>query len=240
MALSAAYPLLRGYTRNLGASVSVDGIDSDAVLLGTALSSDHTRAARAALGYSSVKPRTTLTMGVTTSRGLGILGARGTPDFTDTVFTKVNARATLDQAVGKRVVARVRGSAQYSRDRLAGAERFAIGGSEFGRAFPQAILSGDRGWGASAELALRPKLPTRFAGTELYAYADKADIRIVQRGLYLPGNFDLASAGGGLRVSYTPRAAISIEVARAINQPYAGYHERWRVNLGWRVSLARS
>ena len=239
-ALSLAYPIIRGYTRNLAASLSVDGIDSDAVLLGTVLSSDHTRAARVALGYSSVKPRTTLTIGATVSRGLGILDARGTSGLTDIVFDKVNARATLDQAVGKKVVVRLRGSAQYSADRLAGAERFAVGGGEFGRAFPQAILSGDRGWGASAEVALRPKLSSRFTGTEIYVFADRADVHLVRRETFLPGSFDLASAGGGLRVSYTPRASISVEAARAINQPYAGYRERWRINLGWRLSLAHS
>jgi hypothetical protein len=45
--------------------------------------------------------------------------------------------------------------------------------------------------------------------------------------------------GGGVRLAYGERASIQIEGARAIDQPYAGYHAGWRVNLGWRLSFAR-
>jgi hemolysin activation/secretion protein len=236
--ITASWPLIRGYRRNLNATLALDGVDSDAAAFGTTLSSDRTRALRGALGYSVAGARTAFTAGLTISRGLAILGARGTANFTDTVFTKVNGRITYDRQVGARWFVHLRAAGQYSSDRLAAAERFAVGGADFGRAFDSALLSGDRGAAGSAEIAWRPKLPTKFAGSEVYGFIDGARLRIVARYPYAAGSFGLASVGGGVRLAYGERASIQIEGARAIDQPYAGYHAGWRVNLGWRLSLA--
>lgn len=236
--ISASYPIIRGYKRNLTGSLGVDGIDSDAAAFGSLFSSDHTRALRGALGYSFVAQKSAFTAGATLSRGLDVLAARGTPDFTDTVFTKLNGRVTYDRQLGKRLFVHLRAAAQYSRDRLAAAERFAVGGADFGRAFDQAVLTGDRGYAGSAELAVRPALPKALAGTEIYGFVDGARVHLVSRLPYAYGaSYDLASAGGGVRLAYTKHASIGLEAARAINEPYPGYDEKWRVNLAWRLSL---
>ena len=181
LALSVNYPVIRGYRRNLSVGLGLDGLNSDAALLGVLVSSDRTRALRLSGGYSNVSQRSVVTASAAISRGLDILGARGFEGFTDTVFAKVNARATWDQQVGKRLILRLRASGQYSDDRLAAAERFAIGGSEFGGAFDAAILSGDPGIGGHAEIAFRPTLPKRFEGTEVYGFADHARVGIAAR-----------------------------------------------------------
>ncbi len=230
-------PILRGYKRNLTATLGLDGIDSDAAAFGTIISSDRTRALRGAVGFSDVSAKAVVTAGLTVSRGLDIIGARGTAGFTDTVFTKINGRVTYDRQIGKTLFAHLRAAGQYSDDRLAGSERFAVGGADFGRAFDTAFISGDRGAAGSAELALRPKLPARLSGTEVYGFIDGATLTIVARGPYAAGDFDLASAGAGVRFAYTSRASLQLEAARAIDQPYAGYHAGWRVNIGWRLSL---
>jgi hemolysin activation/secretion protein len=235
----AAMPILRGYTRNLTATIGLDGVNSDAALFGSILSSDRTRAVRGAIGYSEVTPKAVLTLGMTVSRGLDILGARGTPDLTETVFTKINGRATYDRQIGKTLFTHLKATAQYSEDRLAGSERFAVGGQDFGRAFQTAFLTGDMGAAGSAELALRPKLAGPLSGTELYGFVDGAVLTMVARGAFEQTDYDLASAGAGIRLAYTPRAAFQLEAARAIDQPYAGYHAGWRVNVGWRLSLKK-
>ena len=237
--LSAAYPLIRGYTRNLTLSLGLDGIDSDAALFGTTLSSDHTRTARLAAGFSQSGVRSAFSAGVTLSRGLDILAAHGTPGFTDTLFTKLNGRVTYDRQLAKQVFVHLRAAGQESRDKLAPAERFAVGGPDFGRAFDQALLTGDRGIAGSAELALRPKLPAKVQGSELYAFVDDAKVGIVARYPYLAGNFTLASAGGGVRLVFSQRGSITVEGARNIDNPYPAYRGKWRVNISWRLALAR-
>jgi hemolysin activation/secretion protein len=238
--LSIVYPVIRGYKRNLTVSLGLDGINSDAAAFGAVISSDRTRALRLAAGYSQVGEKSVATLGGTVSRGVDMLGARGTPGFTDTTFTKLNMRATLDRQVGKRVIGRLRASGQYSRDRLAAVERFAVGGVEFGRAFDAALLSGDRGWAGLAEIALRPKLPKFLENSEIYAFIDHAEVRFNRRIGFAGARFDLASAGGGVRLVHGDRASLEVEAARHIDSPYPGFRQGWRVNIGWRLTLGRS
>ncbi|HWW65265.1 MAG TPA: ShlB/FhaC/HecB family hemolysin secretion/activation protein [Sphingomonadaceae bacterium] len=237
--LSLAYPLLRGYRKNLSISLGLDGLNSDAAYVGSLISSDRTRALRLAAGYSNVGTKSAISGGLTFSHGLDILGARSLAGITDTVFDKVNARATWDRQIGKRVVFRLRASGQYSRDRLAASEGFAIGGADFGRAFDSALLTGDRGAAGLVELALRPRLPKAIDGSELYGFVDGATVRMAGRLGQHARHYDLASAGAGLRLAWRDRGSIELEAARAIDDPYAGYRGHWRINIGWRLSLRR-
>ena len=76
-----------------------------------------------------------------------------------------------------------------------------------------------------------------FADSEVYGFVDAAKLRILPRGPIPGGSFDLASAGGGVRLSYTTKAAVFLEAAKPIDRPYAGYAKDWRISLGWRLSL---
>jgi len=239
--LTYAYPILRGYKKNLTASLGIDAIDSDSAILGDVFSSDHTRAVRAAAGYSDAEAKSALSAGVTVSRGLAILDAHGTPDQSHPIFTKVNARATYDRQIGKAFFGRLRASGQYSRDMLPAAERFVVGGAEFGRAFDQAVLSGDRGYAGLTEVAWRPQqIKGKFAGTELYGFADYAKLHVVERFPFAAATYDLGSAGGGVRIAFTPRAWLELEGARVIDRPYPGYQGKWRFNISWRLNLKKS
>ncbi|RVT94406.1 ShlB/FhaC/HecB family hemolysin secretion/activation protein [Sphingomonas crocodyli] len=249
--LTYSYPLIRSYTRNLTLSGTVDGLNSDNAAFGQLISSERTRALRFAAGYVDAKPKRTITGGITVSKGVDMLGARAIDVLAEKNFTKVNARATIDQMIGKRVIARLRLSGQYTKDRLAAAERFAVGGDEFGRAFEIALLSGDRGGAGLAELAFRPIKSGKFAGTEIYGFGDYSRITIVERGplpqlfsdgivrnvIFPSATYDLASAGAGARIAYSTQAALFLEAARAIDRPYPGYDKQWRFNVGWRLSL---
>lgn len=238
--ITYSYPIIRGYKKNLVASLGVDGINSDQAILGAVASSDHTRAARAALGFSDVQSRSVITAGLTLSRGLDILSAQGTPFLSRPVFTKVNARASYDRQLGKRIVGRTKAQVQYSEDPLPAAERIVIGGADYGRAFDQAVISGDKGFAGSLELAFRPKLGAKLEGSELYGFTDYSRVHFNERFPYLGTTFDLASAGAGVRVAFTPRAWVELEGARVIDRPYAGYRGKWRVNLSWRLQLKKS
>ncbi|WP_242126614.1 ShlB/FhaC/HecB family hemolysin secretion/activation protein [Sphingobium sp. Sx8-8] len=239
LGLTLSYPVIRSYKKNLTVSAGLDGLNSDAALLGAVLSSDHIRTARAAIGYGMIGRKSVLNASATLSRGLDIFGARGTEGFTDRIFTKWTGRAGYDRMLGKRFVGRLRLMGQYSGDRLSGNERLAIGGPEFGRAFDTALLSGDRGMAGSFELALRPNLPEKFKGSELYGFVDGAKIHVKERLSLAAADYGLASAGGGLRISYNPHASLGLEGARVIERPYAGADGGWRFNINWHVKMRR-
>ena len=237
--VSVSYPVIRSYRRNLSVSVGLDGLNSEAALLSSVLSSDRIRTARASVGYSLVTDKSVLTASAVAARGLDIFGARTAPGIAQTDFNKIIARAGYDRMLGKRFVARIRASGQYTKDRLPANERFTIGGPGLGRAFEASLISGDRGFGGSFELALRPNLPERFKDTEAYGFIDGAKIRLVPRPGFLGANFGLASAGGGVRIAYNPYAWLELEGARVIEKPFPAAQGGWRFNVNWRLKLRR-
>lgn len=237
LGLTLSHPLIRSYRRNLAVSLSLDGLNSDNAAFGSLISSERTRAVRAAAGYSQTGRRRALSAGITASRGLDILGARipaatGEPDF-----YKLNLRAGLDQAVGRRAVLRLRGAAQWTRDPLPAAERFSVGGAEFGRAFETGLINADRGYAGLAEFAFRPLRAGRFAQSELYGFTDYAAVRFLARPAFAGQDLDLGSAGAGLRLAFTDKAMLELEAARTIDRPYPAYPSGWRFSVGWRISL---
>jgi hemolysin activation/secretion protein len=237
LGLVLSHPVIRGYRRNLSVSLSLDGLNSDNAAFGSLITSERTRAVRAAAGYSQTGRRRAFSAGLTASLGLDILGAEipaaiGQPDF-----IKLNARAGLDQAVGRRAVLRLRGAGQWTRDALPAAERFSVGGAEFGRAFETGLVNADRGYAGLAEFAFRPIRSGRFAASELYAFGDYAAVRFLARPAFAGQDLDLASAGGGVRLAFTNRAMVEFEVARTVDRPYPFYPSDWRFSVGWRISL---
>jgi hemolysin activation/secretion protein len=237
--ISLSYPVIRGYRRNLIVSGGIDMVNSNSALFGTVLSSDRIRSGRLSAGYSNAGGKAVLTAGATISKGLGILGARGTPGQSDPRFTKVNVTAGYDRAIGKSFVVRLRGMAQYSGDTLPATERIAVGGGDYGRAFDTAALTGDSGFAGSLEVAARPLRTKRLSGTEIYGFVDHARVYLNDRIGFPSSQFDLGSAGGGVRFAYNNLASVNVEAAKSINEPYAGASDDWRVNFSWKISLAR-
>lgn len=237
--LTMSWPMIRGSTRNLTLSAAVDGVNSDNAALGSIIASERTRAARIAAGYGQTKAKTSLSFSLAVSRGLDMLGARVMEPLAETGFMKVNGRAGLDQAIGKRFVFRLRASGQWSRDRLPAVERFSVGGADFGRAFESALVTADRGVAGSAELAVLPITSGKWARTEVYGFADMAKVRLLPRGAFTGADIDLGSAGGGVRLAWNDKARLELEASRSIDRPYAGYDGGWRFSVGWRLSLRR-
>ena len=235
--VTLSHPLIRGYRRNLTLSLAWDGLNSDNAAFGSLIASERTRAVRAAAAYAQTGRRRAFSASVTASRGLDMLGARVPAAIGKAGFAKANGRAAFDQALGRRAVLRLRASGQWTRDRLPVAERFQVGGADYGRAFETGLISADRGYAASGELALRPLRAGRLAGSEVYGFADYAAVRLLPRPGAAGRNFDLASAGAGVRLAFTDKAMLELELARTLDRPYPGYASNWRVSLGWRISL---
>lgn len=235
--ITLSWPVIRAYKRNLTLSAAIDGIDSDNAALGSLIASERTRAVRVAAGYGQLAGRLSLSGSASISKGLDILGARVDAPFAETDFLKVNLRAGVDRAIGRRAAIRLRGSGQWSRDRLPAAERFSVGGPDFGRGFENALINADRGVAGLAELAWRPLPKGNLAGTELYGFADMAKVTSLQRGPFPRTGFTLGSAGGGIRFALKDKVRLDLEAARPFNDPYPGYDRRWRFSIGWKLSL---
>jgi hemolysin activation/secretion protein len=237
LGLTLSYPLIRSYKRNLTLSSGVDGINSDNAALGSLIASERTRALRVAAGYGQSTGRLSLSGSASVSRGLSMLGARVDAILAETTFTKLNARFGIDRSLGKSIVARLRGSGQWTRDRLPAVERFSVGGPDFGRGFENALISADRGLAGLAEIAWRPAPKGAFRASELYGFADMAKVRILPRGAFTGANVDMGSAGGGVRFAWGEKARLELEAARPVNDPYPGYVRKWRFSIGWKLAL---
>ena len=237
LGLTLSYPLLRSYRRNLSFSLSLDGLNSSNAAFGSLISSERTRALRASAVYTQVSPRRALSAAFTASRGLDVAGARIPAAIGELGFEKLNGRIGIDQAIGRRAALRLRAAGQFTRDPLPAAERFSLGGADYGRAFETGLINSDRGYGVSGEFAFRPLRAGRFAASELYGFADRAGGRILSRPGFPGQDFTLASAGAGVRFAWTDKAMLELEAARVLDRPYPAYPSGWRFSVAWRLNL---
>jgi hemolysin activation/secretion protein len=235
--VTISHPLIRSYRRNLTLTFALDGLNSKNAAFGSLISTERSRAGRAAAAFAQSGQRRAFNAGLTVSKGLKIFNARVPAATGEATFFKVNGRASLDQAVGKRAVLRLRTSAQWTRDPVPAVERFSIGGASFGRAFEVGLINADRGVAGSAEFAWHPIRTGKFAPSELYSFVDGASSRLLARPGFGGENFDLASAGAGTRIGWTDKAMVELELAHTLDRPYPAYQADWRVSVSWRVNI---
>ena len=239
LSFSISHPLIRSYQRNLIVSASLDGVNSDNAVLGSLLSRERSRAMRGSATFADAAAKHSFSSSITVSRGLGIFDEDTSLTLADPHFTKVDGRISLDRALGKKFVVRLATAGQWSGDPLPAVERFIVGGADFGRAFPVAILSADRGAAGSAELGWLPIRKGGFARTEIYVFGDIAKAHYVERGLSPAASYDLASAGFGVRFAFREKAHLDVEAAKRVDVPFPGYSKGWQINVAWRLSLGR-
>jgi hemolysin activation/secretion protein len=231
--LQLTHPLIRSYVDNLYVTGALDGLNSSNALLGQTISSVRTRALRLGLAYSRETEKTALVGGVVVSQGLDGLGARVLdPAAAEVGFRKLNLKLAFNIEVAPQLVLRLDGAAQLSGDRLPAAEQFALGGEEFGRAYEAAAIVGDEGQAGSVELAWRPvkRLPAVLEGSELYAFADAGQVTFKSRFGLLPQTQGLASAGGGVRLTFGGHTLVGLEAAKALRDldPFTAGGRGWR------------
>lgn len=237
--LSMAYPIWLAPNRTLTGTLSLDGLNSSNALLGQTLTDERTRVLRGALAFAGSKGPTTLSGSGAVSHGLDALGARVlAPGYDALNFTKLSAQARVERTFGRWAV-RLHATAQYSSDLLPASEQLALGGDDFGRAFPAALVTGDEGAAGSAEVGRTFKTPGPFLNSaELYGFIDGGRVRLRSRPqLSLPGRtYDLSSTGVGVRLSVAKRAVFDLEGARALQTPdVPGAAGDWRLIFAYRT-----
>jgi hemolysin activation/secretion protein len=231
------HPLIRATRRNLVASARLDYLDSKNALFGSTIAAEKTWAASGSLAFRLSEDRTVIGARIGGAKGLDFAGARVDPGVGEVGFLYADGSLEANQAIGKTLVARAAATGRWTRDRLPAAQRFSVGGATFGRAFDDGLVNGDRGYAAFGEVALRPLRSGRFAKSEIYTFADYADVTLLARTTTPRADYHLGSWGGGVRLSYAEYATIGLELADAWKQPVPGFGQDLRVALSWKLSL---
>lgn len=231
------HPLVRATRRNVTVAARLDHLDSKNALFGSTIAAEKTWTASGSLAFRLSEDRTVLGARIGGAKGLDFAGARVDPGVGEVGFLYADAGIEANQAVGKVAVVRVAAIGRWTRDRLPAAQRFSVGGATFGRAFDDGLVNGDRGFATFGELAWRPLRSGKLAKSELYSFADYADVTLLARPLTPRTDFRLGSWGGGVRLSYAENATIGVEFADAWKQPAAGLDQDWRVALSWKLSI---
>ncbi|MBN8843206.1 MAG: ShlB/FhaC/HecB family hemolysin secretion/activation protein [Sphingomonadales bacterium] len=235
--MAVSHPLIRSTRRNLVVSARLDHLDSKNALFGSTLAAEKTWTANASLAFRLSEDRTVIGTRIGVSKGLDIWGANVPAAVGETAFLYADAGLEANQAIGKAMVLRVAAAGRWTRDTLPAAQRFNVGGATFGRAFDEGLVAGDRGGAGFAELALRPLRKGKLATSEVYGFADYADVTLLTRPAAPRTSYQLGSWGGGVRLSYADNATLGLEVADAWKQPVPGFDQGWRVALSWKLSI---
>ncbi|HEV2600641.1 ShlB/FhaC/HecB family hemolysin secretion/activation protein [Sphingopyxis sp.] len=231
------HPLIRATRRNLIASARIDYLDSKNALFGSTIASEKTWTASGSLAFRLSEDRTVLGARIGGAKGLDFAGARVDPGAGEAGFLYADASVEANQAIGKVAVVRLAATGRWTRDRLPAAQRFSVGGASFGRAFDDGLVNGDRGVATFGEIAWRPLRSGKLAKSEIYTFADYADVTLLERTAIPRTDFRLGSWGGGVRLSYADNATIGLELADAWKQPVPGFDQDWRVALSWKLSI---
>ncbi len=235
-----SHPLLRSYDESLYVSGSVDAIDSTNATLGEIVANERIRALRLATAYIVDAANSAFSLGASMNFGLNIFGARTTdPRTAETGFKKFVLRASYDRLLDTEWIARLRAATQLALCRLPVSELYAVGGENFGRAFPSASAFGDSALAGSAELAYRPQgLPGIVNGSEVFGFAEEGGTWYRARSGSPPRDFRLASAGFGVRIRLRTETQLEISAANGIAAVSPGVSPgKW--HIGFRLTTAR-
>ncbi len=228
--LFARHPLIRSYEENLSLTADLDGLNSTNAVFGQAIADERVRALRVGAIYSLTSPVNALSLSGTLSLGLDALGAHiADPLVAVPDFQKFTVQAGYDQLLGPKWIARLRTAGQYSAERLPVSELYALGGTQFGRAYPAATLVGDQGLAGSLELGWRPqfKLADAVSNTELYGFVDGGRSWLLHRGAAPGRSSDLASTGLGVRFATIAHTTLQFEVSRQLIVPPLAGNASW-------------
>ncbi|MBL8550682.1 MAG: ShlB/FhaC/HecB family hemolysin secretion/activation protein [Hyphomonadaceae bacterium] len=229
--ITFSYPITRSYTRNLSASLGLDALNTQNAVLGQLADTSRTRALRASLAYSDANERQSRSLALIGSAGLGELNAYVNPLVGEESFAKLSVQGAWSRLLMPQLALRLRFQGQTTADILPASELFALGGDEFGRAYPSAIIQGDDAIAGALETAFLAGalLPPLLAGSEAYVFLDGGSVWLHDRPLLPGADFDLSSIGAGVRIGYRNLAVATLELAGGLDEPYPGAEADWRL-----------
>ncbi len=141
-------------------------------------------------------------------------------------FEKIEATVSRTQPLIGRLSAYGSAYGQYAFTPLLIPEQCSYGGRFFGRAFDPSQLLGDSCAEAVVELRYDlPKYLDAITQTQLYTFSDYGKLWVRGPGVFDPttggisGNFNAASAGGGVRLAFWDKVTADFSVAKAVDGP---------------------
>ncbi|MGH7189782.1 MAG: ShlB/FhaC/HecB family hemolysin secretion/activation protein [Acetobacteraceae bacterium] len=234
--VGGVYPLIRSRQQNLNLIVNLDGIrsevrdDSGPQGQQVQASLDEFRVLR--LGFDYALEDTWLgaerpaidTASMRISFGLPFLGGTGNDNADPSVigeqvgFTKIAGELTRTQTLfspwaGASVALKGLLTGQWSGVVLPAVEKFYLGGLVYNRGFYSGEVTGDKAVAASAELELNTGLSFDVFGHPFHPVAQFFgfyDWGYAWQNQPLEPNGRLASAGGGVRLSFTPATEVDL------------------------------
>lgn len=225
-----SHALIRSRAQSLWLAGALDVLDSSENEAGARLFDDRLRMLHASAIYSlSDSLGGTNSIDVDVTQGLDAFGAskpgstllsraNGRADF-----TKATLFATRQQGFGEHWGIQIDLAAQKALQPLLTTAQFALGGTRFGRGYDPAEITGDDALAGSLELrygdALDGPVLRRW---QLYLFYDAGAVwNIDPAG---PSEQSLASAGGGLRLSFARGVGASLELAQPLTRAVAAEH----------------
>ncbi len=222
---TTTYPIIRSRLENLRAVGEFEyrDVSTDEATV-KPFNRDRLRILRGGFSYD----RTDGWDGITALRammhqGLPIMGAThsGTAVASrpgaDGVYTKYTLSATRIQQLPKDFSILATTTAQWSKHPLLASEQIALGGSNFGRAFDEGEIAGDKGWAGLVELRYSPPVPDFLAkGLQFYAFADTGQVFNTNPAAPL-ANHTVVSFGGGVRANLHEYVFTTLEFAQAVH-----------------------
>ncbi len=229
--VTLSHPIIRSYKRNLSASLSLDGTDSDNYFLDTQFGGFKTRAVRLSLSWSSLGTKGGYAVAASLSQGLDGLGAAPFEGYSQPDFRKANMQINVAQRIGGRMSARLGLKGQYSDSLLPTTERSSLGGAGSGLAFRQGVVTADSAVSGNLEMSYKVFGPARgTSGLSLFGFVDGALGRSDARPVYAleKRDYSLASAGGGVRLSPLKGWVGSAQLAVPLKHPTANTRDKAR------------
>lgn len=223
LAAVVTYPMIRSRNQSLFFNLDIDSSDSRTDSLGTNLYSDRLRSFRFSGSYNIADSWLGINqIGAQASQGITGLGATKNDDEgtsrpnADSDYTKFTATASRLQNLTHNFSVLAAAQGQWAVDPLLTVELFTFGGSQFGTAYDPAAITGDRG--AAGKVELRYDIYPGYRALQnlqFFAVYDIGKIWNIEP-IGQPAQLSAASAGLGVRTSFTSFLAGSLEIAKPL------------------------
>lgn len=236
-----SYPLIRTRANTLllegGLTVQYAAVNTNVVAFkGAGIETyDNWRVADVAASYTNatfMSGVTTMTLGV--AQGLDVLGAspqgikRSRPDGHPD-FTKVTAALRRAQLIDGPLTAYFAAVGQYAFSGLFAGEEIAFGGSQIGRGYDPAALTGDAGIGGTAELRYDQRFEEYdIENAQFYVFYDTATVSNRSAGQL---SRSLNSVGAGVRLNLPAQISVNIEFAETLERVATSSNGRTGPNI---------
>lgn len=218
------YPIIRSAKQNLWVTGTLQYKNFRETSFDVTTIADRLRVARVRFNYWQSHHKGSTSISFEGSQGLNVLNA--TEDGSSNLsrndgrsdFTKLNANITRQQGLFGNFGLQASISGQWSAQPLLSSEEFALGGTNYGRAYDFSEVTGDDGVAASLEFRYGKNVGMEWLNAfQLYSFYDIGSVWNKVSG---EGKFrdSISSAGVGSRITITPNFRINLEVAKPLTR----------------------